>query len=205
MVDTTQVVSNEDNMSSEETTLMARIPLLAGNDKKSAYLAYRSTGFTVKQSAQLVHVNYQTIKNWRAKDKEFARIETHELQRLQDTVGNDVIRFEFLRNMRLLLKSDMSVIFKGINNVNDLSPREYELFKNLRRFYTPADMLSLEKILHPEKHKDGPITIQLSWGNRIQDTSPSERRVQVLDNDPMEGNDDNLPAMSGVQVTIPSE
>ena len=165
------VEPNDEGLTSEETTLLARIPFLAGSKKKAAYLAYRSTGFTIMQSCRLADVSQQLLHNWRKVDKTFRKFETQELQRLQDSIGNDVIRYEFLRNMRLLLKSDMNIIFRGINNVNELSPREYELFKNLRRFYTPSDMLALEKILHPEKHKEtGPVTIQLTWGGRVQAT-----------------------------------
>lgn len=182
LVSVEAIPATDEGLTSEETTLMARIPLLAGSDRKYAYLAYRSTGFTIRQSAQLVGVNLSTVKRWREKDDTFRKIESNELQRLQETIGNDVIRFEFLRNMRMLLKSDMKVIAHGINNINDLSPREFELFKNLRRFYTPSDMLALEKILHPEKHKDGPVTIQLTWGPRLISNDNS-----MQENDSIEG------------------
>ena len=164
----------DESIPSDEATLLARIPLLAGSNKKMAYLAYRSTGFTPTQSADLAEVSMQTLRNWRKNDQVFCNFEENELQRLQETVGNDVIRFEFLRNMRMLLKADFKVIAKGITNLDKMSPREYEIFKALRRFYTPADMLALEKILHPEKHKEGPVTIHLTWGNRLQLNQPKE-------------------------------
>ena len=157
----------DDELPSDETTLLARIPLLAGSNKKAAYLAYRSTGFTPTQSCQLAEITLTTVHRWRKQDLEFAKFEREELQRLQDSVGNDVIRYEFLRNMRMLLKVDMRLITKGITNLEGMSPREFEIFKALRKFYTPQDLLALEKVLHPEKHKDGPLTIKLSWGSRI--------------------------------------
>lgn len=160
----------DESIPSDEATLLARIPLMAGSNKKMAYLAYRSTGFTVTQSCDLAEISRTTLTYWRKNDATFKHFEDDELQHLQDTVGNDVIRFEFLRNMRMLLKADFKVIAQGITNLNSMSPREYEIFKALRRFYTPADMLALEKILHPEKHKDGPVTIKLTWGGRIQTT-----------------------------------
>lgn len=167
--------SEEEGLSSEETTLLARIPLLTGSSKKMAYLAYRSCGFTINQSCDLVKIKRHIVTHWRKVDPTFRKFETTQLKYLQDTIGNDVIKFEFLRNMRLLLNFDMQLISKAMVNVNigngtseGLSPREYELFKNLRRFYTPSDMLALEKILNPEKHRDnGPIVIQLTWGSRV--------------------------------------
>lgn len=167
----------DEDMPSDEATLLARIPLLAGSNKKMAYLAYRSCGFTPAQACDLADTQMQTLRNWRKSDEVFRNFEENELQRLQETVGNDIIRFEFLRNMRMLLKADFKVIAKGINNLEKMSPREYEIFKALRRFYTPADMLALEKVLHPEKHKDGPVTIKLTWGGRIQG------QIEAPDND----------------------
>ena len=167
--------SAEEGLTSEETTLLARIPLLTGSSKKMAYLAYRSCGFTITQSCDLAKIKRTIIHHWRKVDPTFRKFETTQLGYLQATIGNDVIKFEFLRNMRLLLNFDMQLISKAMINVNigngtseGLSPREYELFKNLRRFYTPADMLALEKILNPEKHRDnGPVIIQLTWGSRV--------------------------------------
>lgn len=172
--------TSESGLTSEETTFLARIPILAGSNKKAAYLAYRSCGFTIKQSADLVGCTLQNVHHWRKNDKVFRNIEQNELSTLQSTVGNDVIRFEFMRNMRMLLHHDMKLIAKAMIDVNlSLSPREYELFKNLRRFYTPADMLALEKILHPEAHKDNaPVTINLTWGSgavdRISQSAPKD-------------------------------
>lgn len=157
---------------SDENTLLARIPLLAGSNKKAAYLAYRSCGFTITQSCDLADIHISTVHKWRNTDKVFKRFEEEELSKLQETVGNDVIRFEFMRNMRLLLHHDMKVIGQGIAGIETLTDREFELFKALRRFYTPQDLLALEKILHPEKHHDGPIKITLSWGNRLSSSEP---------------------------------
>lgn len=173
------VSATEQGLTSEETTLLARIPLLAGHKKKYAYLAYRSCGFTILQSCQLAGATHQLLRYWRNTDKTFKKFEEQELQRLQSTIGNDVIRFEFTRNMRLLLKADMGVIFKALTNLAELSPREFELYKNLRKFYTPSDLLAIEKIINPEKHHDNmPVTINLTWGGRN-----TEREVILQDGD----------------------
>ena len=160
------------DLSDNETTLMARIPLLAGSNKKVAYLAYRSCGFTITQSCDLADIHISTVHKWRKIDATFKRFEEEELRTLQESVGNDVIKFEFLRNMRLLLKSDMKIIAQGVNSVETLTEREFELFKNLRKFYTPHDLLALEKVLHPEKHNTGPVKITLTWGGRLSTSEP---------------------------------
>ena len=200
MVDTTDLtilddvdIDIDESLPSDENTLLARIPLLAGSNKKAAYLAYRSTGFTITQSCDLAEISLSTVHHWRKVDKDFKRFETEELQRLQDSVGNDVIRYEFLRNMRMLLKKDMQLISKGISNLEGMSPREYEIFKALRRFYTPQDLLALEKVLHPEKHNDGPITIKLSWGPRLVTTGSPDDDILEGEVRELNSGSDNTP------------
>ena len=197
--DVTVVETNEQGLTSEETTLLARIPLLSGSSKKAAYLAFRSCGFTINQSCQLAKCTRGNLVHWRRTDSTFRKFEETQLGHLQATVGNEVVKFEFMRNMRLLLNFDAQLISKAMVNVNigdakteGLSPREYELFKNLRKFYTPQDMLALEKILNPEKHKDntGPVNIVLSWGGRIQEApilslSESSTEGEFRDLDPL--------------------
>jgi hypothetical protein len=165
---TVTLTTEDDSLLPEEQTLMARIPMMAGNNKKVAYLAYRSCGFTVNQACDLVGIAHQNVVSWRKTDATFRKFESEELSRLQGSVGIDVIKFEMMRNMRLLIREDFNIIAKSLNGLEDLSPREYELYKNLRRFYTPNELLTLEKILEPEKHQGGNVTFQLTWGTRVQ-------------------------------------
>jgi len=178
------------NLPDEEQSLLARIPLLAGSSKKAAYLAFRAVGFTVGKSCELAGCTRQTVQNWRKSDSVFARIEQEQLGELQSTVGNDVIKFDFLRNMKLLLSQDMGIIVKAMRGVDTLTPREYDVYKNVRKFYTPAEWLSLEKVLAPEKHKsDTTVKITLNWGNRL---NLGDSGI-VIEGESRELNDDSEP------------
>lgn len=155
------------NLPPDEQTLLARIPLMAGSSKKAAYLAFRATGFTIGKACDLAGTTRQSIQNWRNSDPVFRMWEQEKLHELQSHVGYDVIKFDFLRNMKLLLHQDMTIIAKAMMGLDELSQREWEQYKNVRKMYTPNDWLALEKILAPEKHRDtGPIHITLNWGNR---------------------------------------
>lgn len=178
------------NLPSDEQTLLARIPLMAGSSKKAAYLAFRATGFTIGKACDLAGTTRQSIQNWRNSDPVFRMWEQEKLQELQSSVGNDVIKFDFLRNMKLLLHQDMSIIAKAMLGLDELSTREYDTYKNIRKFYTPSDWLALEKILAPEKHRDtGPIHITLNWGNRLPENSIHELEdgsPKELSNEPID-------------------
>src|SRR5690242_16115899 len=138
----------EDDLPPDEQTLLARIPLMAGSSKKAAYLAYRSVGFTINKAVELAGTTRTSVHQWRKSDPVFASWESERLQELQSTIGNDVIKFDFLRNMKLLLHQDMQLISKAMSEgLDELTSREYEVYKNVRKFYTPTDWLALEKIL----------------------------------------------------------
>ena len=149
---------------SEETLLLARIPLMAGSDKKALYLSYRATGFGVHEAAELAEVQISTVNKWRKSDKEFKEFETTRLQELQSTVSMDVIRLEFIRNMRMMLKMDFQIIHKALFEMTDMSAPEWSYFRDIRKHYTPNDLLAIEKALAPEKHQTK-VTIKLTWGN----------------------------------------
>lgn len=161
---------SDSNLTSDEQTLLARLPLLAGDEtiqgQKANYLAYRSTGFTHRQACELTGISTAIVNGWKHSDPEFEKWESQELPRLQREVGNDVIKFDFLRNLRLLLLQDSDIIFKAqTGGVDELSPREFSRYKEIRRFYTPGDLLTLEKIINPERHQqDNHINIVLNWG-----------------------------------------
>ena len=176
---------DETNLPEDEQTLLARIPLMAGSSKKAAYLAYRSVGFSVSKAVELAGTTRNSIHKWRITDPTFARWESDELERLQNTIGNDVIKFDFLRNMKLLLHHDMTIIALAMTGLEKLSQREYEVYKNIRRYYTPQDWLALEKILAPEKHQvESKITINLNWGNRSGETIDGESHELPSDSMP---------------------
>lgn len=181
--------SEDDELLPEEQTLMARIPYLAGNNKKVGYLAYRSCGFTVGQSCELAGCTRVSVQNWRKNDPVFKHFEDYELQTLQKTVGPDVIKFEMMRNMRMLLKSDMMLIAKGMTSVEDMSSREYELFKNLRKFYTPTELLQIDKLVSPGKHIES-VTFNLTWGTRVEVPQIEGSSQEIEDGDFTESDDD---------------
>lgn len=157
-----------DELPSDEHTLLARIPIMAGSSKKWAYLAFRSTGFNVTTACQLAGTNLSSVYQWRRNDPVFAEFESTRLKELQDSVGPDLIKFDFMRTMKVMMHIDFKIVSKALTlGLDSLTAREYDVYKDTRKNYTPAAWLAIEKVLAPEKHKDnGPVHIHLEWGNR---------------------------------------
>jgi len=70
-------------------------------------------------------------------------------------VADDVLRAEFMRNMKLALRRDFRVLYKSGYNLEGLSEREFDYLKLVRRHYTPSDLLALERALAPDVQSDG--------------------------------------------------
>lgn len=148
----------------ESSSLLARIPLLAGDSKKMEYLSYRATGFPVRQACELAGIPQRTVNKWRRTDVEFATFEGARLPELQRLVGRDVLRLDFMRNFKLILMQDAEVIWKAKNSREEMTDRDWSYFRQIRKHYTAGEFLNLEKALAPEKHRSNTV-IKLSFGS----------------------------------------
>ncbi len=137
-----------------EQVLLSRIPQLTGGPKTSAlkadYLGYRATGFPIRQACYLAGISQTTLNRWRRQDSQFAAVETERLPELLANLGNDLVRLEFLRNMRLAIKGDFKVLMKAVYHLEGLSDREFQYLKRIRALYSPQELLSISKALAPE-------------------------------------------------------
>ena len=137
-----------------EAILQAKLPLV-NNPRKASYLSYRATGFKVREACHLAEVNLHTVLRWRREDPDFAAWEGKSLGFLQQKMGDDILRAEFMRNMKLALRRDFKVLYRSVYNLEGLSDREFEYLKLVRRHYTPSDLLALERALAPDVQSEG--------------------------------------------------
>lgn len=137
-----------------QQALLSRIPHLKGGPKTAAskadYLGYRATGFPIRQACYLADINHSTLTRWRASDSEFADIETNRIQELQDSVGNDLVRLEFLRNMRLGMRIDFKVLYTAAHHLEALTDRQFKYLQRIRSLYSPQDLLAVSRALTPD-------------------------------------------------------
>ncbi len=168
-----------------EDALLSRIPFMVGDSKKADYLSYRATGFSVSVACQLAEVERTTVNKWRKTDKAFKSFEETRLEELQKSTSADVLRLEFLRNMRMIMKKDFEVIGQALFEQSEMTDREWAYFKQIRRHYTPNDMLALEKTLSPENHRDT-LEITLSWGSTDDSVTVDGDFTEVAEQPPMQ-------------------
>lgn len=138
----------EDN---DENALLARVPLLTTNPRKSEYLKWRTLGFHVKEACGLVGLDLSTLYKWRREDAEFERVEREELPTLQKTALKDLHLLMFSRNMAMVYHIDQRILLKAASgHLKHLTAIEYDYLKTAQSRYTPKNLIDLERSLGPE-------------------------------------------------------
>lgn len=140
--------------------VLAQIPSLFGTSDKATYLGFRSLGFHTGQALELAKVSRMDYEGWRNNSPQIFEWEKDHLIELQQRVGADVVRLAFLRNMTLFLFKDGVTLRQAMVDQESMTDRDFSYLKVIRRHYTMADLLNLEKAIAPEKHRDLNLTLQ---------------------------------------------
>ena len=118
---------------------------------KAEYLGFRATGFPIRQACYLADISWSTLKRWRDTDSEFADIETNRIEELQSSVGNDLVRLGFMRNMRLAMSVDFKVLLKAVHHMEALTDREFQYLKRMRGLYGSNELLAINRAILPDE------------------------------------------------------
>ncbi len=171
---------------SGEQALLSRIPRMDGGNRmatmKADYLSFRATGFPVRQALHLVGVSQATLGRWRKTDPAFADIETNKLPELQSSVGPDLVRLDFMRNMRMAIRGDFKVLFKAVHHLDSLTDREFQYLKRIRGLYTPGDLLTVSKALAPDSDTPTDFAELVMRVSRTRETA----EVRIVQEQPAE-------------------
>ena len=153
--------------------VLSVIPGLFGTSDKATYLGFRAIGLTVDQALEILQLGPEDYLRWCRQTPEFREFELNHLPILQSRVGADLIRLGFMRNMTMLLYRDQLSILRSIGpqGFEGLSEREFAYLRQIRRFYTTADLRSLQMAIEPDRHRANVLV--LSFGN--------DRRFEVLE------------------------
>lgn len=190
-----------------EQTLLSRISHMAGSEKvaeaKADYLGFRACGFPVRQACYLSDNTESTIRRWRKSDPEFARVETEELSTLQSSVSRDLIQLDFLRNMRMAMRTDAKILYKAVQCLDALTNREFKVLQRIRGMYSPSDLMAMTRALNPggEEPGDFAAAVQALLQARDNDDQTTIRTLQATEVTVAKGhnaqNEDESPSFEG--------
>lgn len=182
LVDPLDEIIKRGNTDGNYDLLLSQIPAMFGDSEKATYLGFRALGFRKGQVLELMGLNEAVYKIWVEETPELEQFELDRLGQMQSRVNADIIRLQFMRNMTLFLFQDSRIMAKSLSNFNELTNREYNYLRSIRRFYSNSDLLSLQKALEPEKHRNN--TLVLSFGNsmfEVVDDEGQARLQEVID------------------------
>jgi len=133
-------------MESENIT-EAMVPYFPDDKKKSKYLSFRVTGFTIRESLNLAGVTEASLRRWRRIDPEFAQFDSGGISELKKKFSTEYINLQFTRNMHLVLQKDFAVLVKSIKHPDTMDDREQAYLLKLRGFYTPQQLAQIQQVI----------------------------------------------------------
>lgn len=146
-------------------TAISRIPEMFGQSVKATYFGLRSLGLNSRQCLQALNLEEGTLQYWQKSDPKFLEFERQALPKLQKEASVSILRLGFIRNMTVFVLQDWKILQRMADYGPDvLTDREFGYVKQIRKHYTPSDLLAIEKAVNPEAH-NGKVEINLTWGN----------------------------------------
>ena len=137
----------------------ALLPNFAQNfwqEKKANYLAYRYTGFSVREATELAGIHEKTIRTWRHEDPQFGMLEEAATGPDRAVLRREILYLLFIRNLQLVDRKDYEVLRKALALEKDsdgeplpMTRDEVAYLNRARQHYTPQQLEVLEKRMDP--------------------------------------------------------
>ena len=141
---------NNESTSDTISTLSAGLQLFSGEemtDKKAAYLSYRISNFSSRESEKLANVSRKQVMRWRESDPQFRHLEGEGLPGLRDSMSNKLLDMQFTRNFRLVMEKDFRVMYKDATG-EPMTASELRYMEKIRQHYTPQSLAAVRQILN---------------------------------------------------------
>ena len=115
-------------------------------DKKRLYLSYRLCGFGRDEAMELAEISRRTLYHWRQKDPEFDRIERKTLPELRKTFTQEIVFWEYMRNLRMMMAVDEKLLEKAVLTPEDLTRLDWAQLKSMRKMYSESGFEDLKLV-----------------------------------------------------------
>ena len=153
------------------------LPFISGDamdESKGNYLAYRFTGFSMREACEMAGIHQQTVQRWRGRlklhkgdhDTKFVDLEKEVTGENRVRIRAETLQILFSRNFHLVLRRDFDVLkrMNGLDTflsedktktITRVASKEDHVYMNrIRAYYTPQQMDIIERLANPNT-KDG--------------------------------------------------
>lgn len=141
------------------------IPYLTGDSaesKKGEYLAYRFTGFSIREAAQLTSIHEKSVRRWRVEDDRFKQLELEASGPGRAELRREVLHLLFVRNYHLVLRKDYEVLRRVLGydlgaigaEPQPLTRAEIDYLNRARAHYTPQQFEAIEQLINGQQGRE---------------------------------------------------
>jgi phage terminase Nu1 subunit (DNA packaging protein) len=162
-------------MTEEATAVVESVsPYWQDSSAKTAYMGYRGAGFNKREALDLVSRSDRTLYSWYANDKEFQELDNQGLNEFREKVGRDFAYADYMRNWRLTMQYDGTVLQKAVSEPENLSVEDHRYLRTIRAQYTPAALTAITAYMKgTESELHGNRTLIMQAINAVAKDSPS--------------------------------
>ena len=150
------------------------------DEAKSLYLSYRACYLSESEARRLAGIATSTIETWREEDPLFYQAEVTHLQEFQELNHKNALSIEYVRNYRLVLEKDMTVLLKSLTDAENMTNSENTYLNKMRGSYTPEGLDRLSRVV---QGKDGSDLNDLMQFIREREVRIVERNITNVKTD----------------------
>ena len=92
---------------------------------------------------ELAEISRRTLYHWRQKDPEFDSIERKTLPELRKTFTQEIVFWEYIRNLRMTMAVDERLLEKAVLTPEDLTRQDWVQLKSMRKMYSENGLTDL--------------------------------------------------------------
>lgn len=156
-----------------EMVAQSLAPVFQDDTRKTQYISYRASGFTVREACHMLNLHERTIQRWRSADSEFAELDTKGLSELRQKYAKDFAYAEFMRNFRMVMDRDFRALYKSLTEPEKLTTEDHRYLNKIRGYYTPEALSSIERAV---SGRDQPM--QVNFTQWVLNEGRSPRTVE---------------------------
>ena len=136
------------SQTSDEEVVKSILPNFS-DSRKVDFLVLRSVNFTTEEALKVVKIEKSVYEGWRVYDPVFVEWESVNLRQLQQHLGSEVLRAQFMRCVFLQLAIDSNLLQRRAFEPGTLDGEDRADARAAAKRYTAANIASMMRVLEP--------------------------------------------------------
>ena len=149
------IVQDEGPESGALSTVESVQPYYADNSAKTAYMAYRGSGFTKREALDMLPRTVRQLYRWYEDDPEFKTLDDEGINEFREKTARHFAFADFLKNWRMTMQRDTNLLRKSLVQPSELDAEDRRDLRGIRGHYTPENLAKVTAYLKGKEGEDG--------------------------------------------------